>query len=138
MKKKIKKVWHQQKAFAFDVAPFETDLVVFINPTEEFMKKSLKDMMGKGYANFDEREIGEWDSSKTDKGRLIKVAGGFAILVKANKNQFREFVGVLTHEIVHAVQYILRQRRIGLSEETEEVHAYLTENLLVRILKELY
>lgn len=137
-KKKQKEKWYQQRTLIIDMNPFDTQLVVFIDPTEKYIKENLKEVMGKRYTEFDETEIGDWDNSKTHKGRMIKILAGFGILIKVDKNQFRDFVGVLTHEIVHVVQHCLRDRRIGLSEETEEIHAYFTEFLLTTTLKNIY
>lgn len=139
-KKKVikKKLWYTPKYLILEIYPFETDLVVFIDMKEADIKKALKEVMGKKYSEFDEKQLDDWDTSTTDRGRMINVLGGFAVMLKVDKNQFRNFVGLLVHELTHVVQYTLRNRRIGLSLETEEIHTYLLDNLTVRILKDLY
>lgn len=59
------------------------------------------------------------------------MAGGGSVIWVKNE----ESVGALVHEIVHASHYLLSERAIPLTEETEEVYAYLTEFLFNALTK---
>ncbi len=44
-------------------------------------------------------------------------------------------VGTLVHEITHAAHHLLKQRSVPLSEDTEEVYAYMIEFLFNNLTK---
>lgn len=135
-KRKKKEFWHKRH-FVLSADVFETDIAFFINMSEKEIAVALKKMAGDNYEKFDRDELERWDENAYH-GRMIPFLGGFIVLLKADKDSFRKFVGILVHEITHVVQYLLRNRRIPLSEDTEEVHAYLSEFLTRTALNKLY
>lgn len=144
MNKKLKKIkkkpdefWHKRK-FVLSADPFDTDVGFFINTTELEVKKHLKKISGEKYKEFDEKLLADWDNSKNNLGRMIPFSGGFIILLKADKHHFRKFVGTLVHEVIHAVHYMLRDRRIDLCEHTEEIYTYSVEHLTRTALFKIY
>lgn len=136
--RKVKKEFWHKRFFVLTADPFDTDVGIAINATEAEIKKWLKGVSKEKYGMFDEKELEDWDNSKTNLGRMIPMGGGFVLIIKADKKYFRKFVGTLTHEIIHAVHYMLRNRRVPLSEDTEEVYAYSIESLLRHALYEIY
>jgi len=73
-----------------------------------------------------------------EEGQMYMLEKVFAVRVKLFKDSHRQNLGTITHEITHIVQYILRERRIPLNVDTEEVYAYLTEDLLKKFLFKWY
>ncbi len=74
-----------------------------------------------------------WDeavASGITEGSMVQHGGGFVVFLKPNKNWIRMF-GCLVHELTHVTQYLLNDRRIPLTKETTEVHAYLVEHLVM-------
>lgn len=58
------------------------------------------------------------------------------ILVDSSLNKL-EFITTLVHEILHAVNFICQQKRIGTSQENDELIAYMQGYILEEILREL-
>lgn len=138
-KKKNKQInWWDKKFFVVDVDMFRVDIGFCINSSEKEAANWIKKMSGDQFKNFDLKELNNWDTDAQCLGRMIPFMGSFIILIKPHNMNFRDFVGTLTHECVHVAQYLLRNRRIPLSEDTEEVHAYLTEHLVTHALKKSY
>lgn len=128
--------WHK-KFFVVTADVFNTDIGFCINATEKEVDAWVKKMSGSKYADFEKSQLEDWDNSKENLGRMIQFGGGFVILIKEIKD-FRNFVAILTHEIVHVTHYLLRNRRTPLNEDTEEVYTYLTECLIRQALNKLY
>jgi hypothetical protein len=84
------------------------------------------------------RELSNWDENPYTGGLCIHHQGGITVTVRLNKGAFRKAVAILSHEMTHATQYILRQRRIPLNEDTEEIYAYLQDFLLRDALFQIY
>lgn len=134
-----KKKWTDSKFFIVHVDVYDTDLVFFVDKKEEEIKKNLKKISAENYVNFKESQLEDWDNSITTYGRMLDFAGGFVVVLKIPKGMgFREFVSIMVHEIVHVTHYLLRNRRIPLTEETEEAHTYLTEFITRQALNKLY
>lgn len=138
-KKATKKDWWRKQCFVVTVDMFCTDVGFCIGTTAKEAKAWVKKVSGTKYKNLDYEQFDSWESEEKNEGRMVPFCGGFIVLLKADKRtQFRKFVGLLTHEVTHVVQYLLRDRRVPLSEDTEEVHAYLTEFLVSEALGKLY
>ena len=71
-------------------------------------------------------------------GRMFILKQGYAVFLRFPKNSFRLNIALLSHEISHVVSFLLMDRRIKLSQDSDEVYAYLTEELTYKFLKELY
>jgi hypothetical protein len=138
MKKKPKKdYWHKQFFFV-TVDLFNADIGVCVNASEKEIKDWLKKVSGKNYDDFNEKELEGWDTSKTDQGRMIPFRGGEIIILKFEKNEFRKSLGVLFHEVSHAVYHLCNDRRTPLTDDTDEIYAYMNESVMVQILNKLY
>lgn len=138
MKKSIKKeYWHKQM-FVIYLDLFQIDIAVCINMSEMEIKRWLKKISGKNYADFNECLLDEWDISKTKKGSMISFLGGVIILLKFEKNNFRKSVSLLSHEISHAVFAIFTNKETPLIKDTDEIYAYTHEFIMLQILSKLY
>lgn len=134
-----KKKWTEKKTIVITIDMFKTDVVFFIGSTEKDIKKYLIKVAPNTYSDFNKEELSNWDNSEINEGRMIPFGGGFLVLLKPlSKKGFRYFVSVLTHEIIHVSHYLLREKRIPLTEETEEVYTYLADYLLLEVLNKLY
>ena len=137
--KKRRKFWHKQTHF-IDVTLFDVDVVVMVNMAEHEIlaelvrsgtRRKLMDALKSG------GELSGWDTGALH-GQMIELGDGFLVLLRLDKNQFRKSVGTIVHEMTHVTQYMLRQRRVPLSEKTEEVHAYLVDYLVRETLDRIY
>ena len=139
VKKKVRKeYWHKQ-AFLICADVFDTEAIFIINYSKKEAEKFLKKATGKNYKEFDWGQAeGYYEEGGHCLGCMCRLKGGFVVFVKAEKNRFRKFVSTLTHEVTHVVQYLLRDRRIPLIEDTEEVHSYLTEFFIRKALENCY
>ena len=134
---KKNKVWTDKSDFLVRVDMFKVDIVFICNCNEKKTKKALKRACGDNYSNFKKEQLEGWDDDD-HLGRMIPFRGGFIVLLKGTGGGFRTFISVMVHEITHVVQYLLRDRRVPLTEDTEEVHAYLTEYITREALLKLY
>lgn len=133
-----KRKWTDKKSFHMEVPLFKIDIVFMCNLTEIEIPVHLKKICGeKNFKNFKPKIIKGWDSI-TSEGRMLKFMGGNIVLVKNKNGNFREFLSILIHEITHVTHYILRDRRIPLNEDTEEIYCYLTEYITEQALIKLY
>ena len=134
---KKNKVWTDKSDFYVSVDMFKVDIVFVCNCNEKRAKKALKKACGSNYKDFKKKQLEGWDNDLS-LGRMIPFKGGFIVLLKGDGGGFRTFVSIMVHEITHVVQYLLRDRRVPLTEDTEEVHAYLTEYITREALLKLY
>lgn len=115
--------WHKQH-FTITVPIFGVNVGVFVNPTEAEIHKKMARW---SFAHTDEfkQSVAGWDARPSVVGRVFPFGGGFVMLLRFSKNNFRKDMGTLVHELTHIVHYILNFRHVKLTEETEEVYAYL-------------
>lgn len=139
---KKKKEYYRPQAFSVTLPEFSQEILVCINLNEKEIRKEVNKKVRKDR----EKEINElldfqlqgWDED-VNLGQMIEFdVGGYLILLKFEKDEFRKDVGSLVHEVTHVIQYYLRKRRVPLVVETEEIYASMTEYLVVEILKKLY
>ncbi len=137
-KKKKSKKWWDKKSFHVELPLFKVDVLFMCNLTEKEIPVHLKKFCGKkNFKSFKPKMIKGWDK-RTAQGRMIKFMGGHIILIKSTSGNFKEFVSIMVHEITHASHYLLRDRRVPLNEDTEEIYCYLTEYMTEQALIKLY
>lgn len=127
----MKKRWEKKQRFCIDVGVFNTEVMVFVNHSEReilaWAKKAVPDDI-----ETVKEEIENWDehvASRSEDGRMCRLAGSFFVLLKPYAN-LSSTVSSLVHELTHVTQYLLRRRRVPLTQDTEEVHAYLIDYLV--------
>lgn len=116
---------------------FRVDVAIAVNMTEREVERKIRKICGDVSiipAFLD--ELRGWDA-KAPLGRMCLLGGGFVVLLNSARKDDRVSIATLVHEMVHVAQYLLRKRRIPLSEDTEEVHAYLTEYLVHEAMRRL-
>jgi hypothetical protein len=137
MGKTVEIKWTDKKVFHVSVDMFSVDILFVCNAKEKRAKKFLKKMCGENYKRFPKESLEGWNDAVT-LGRMIAFSGGFVVLLKNKDGNFRNFVATAVHEITHVSHYLLRDRRIPLNEDTEEVYTYLTEYITREVLLKLY
>lgn len=135
--KDMKKQFWKKRFFIINVDVFGVDILVGINVTRKEVEKYIKKKAPKKYKIMGDSILENWDDD-LHQGQMIPIGGSYVILLKAHKDYFRKFIGVLTHEVTHATHYLLRERRIPLTEDSEEIYTYLNEYLVKEILYKLY
>lgn len=134
-----KKKFYDSRLFLINLPEFRVDILISINQTEkEIISKTKKIGMKDGQYKQLTREIDDWGELDTE-GRMVPfIDGGYMILLKLKKDRFRKSVGTIIHEVAHCIHYLLRDRRIPLNEDTEEIYTYLQEYLATEILNAIY
>lgn len=132
------KFWHK-KYFVLEIETFRLQVGICVNLSEAEIKVRLKGARADAYKQICE-ELDGWDKDRVHAGvgRMCVADGGYIVLVEFDKNDFRESVAVLVHELTHVAQYILRDRRVPLTEDSEEVYCYLVQHLTEASLRKLY
>lgn len=141
MKKKSKKQkdWDDKRHFVVHVDVYNVDIIFFIDKNENEIKKTLKKLSGIRYKNFNENHLDNWDKDIKNLGRMCSFMGGFVVMMKPKECKgFRMFTSTLVHELSHVTHYLLRDRGMELSNETEEAYTYLIEFLTREVLMKLY
>lgn len=137
--KKIKgNVLEKKKCFVVSVDVFEVDISFFINySTEEMLKESgkISTKLQKYLTEYIEKEEPDTDSIL---GRMYPLKSGYAVKLKFFKNSFRLNVALVAHEVSHLVSWILLDRCVPLSKDSDEVYAYLTEDIMKKFLFKWY
>lgn len=126
-----KKRWQQRQIFLINADIFKVDVVIAVDSTEadavKWMKKNahkrLHEQLAEKFKGWDE------DCKGDCEGRMFETGGGFFVFIRSNESWVKTF-GTLVHEMTHVTHYLLRNRRMPLSEDTEETYAYLIEYLM--------
>lgn len=143
-KKAKKKPVLKSRYFVLDADPFKTDVGVAVNLTgKELLTIIEKDKWQPRPAVMDRLKTisAEWDEAQAKgrtTGQMHHVMGGFMVFLKTDEDGFRETMGLLTHELTHVVQRLLRDRDTPLVGATEEVYAYMIDHLVVKALEQMY
>jgi hypothetical protein len=130
---------YRPRFFKIEADIFKVDVGVAVNLKQHDLMRKVRRLCSDEAMLQELREESEgWDSAKCGEGRMCKMGGGFIVLLRAEKIGFCTFSALIVHEMVHVTQYLLRDRRIPLVQDTEEIHAYLTEHLVEKALKRVY
>jgi len=135
-KMKKKKKWSDKQDFYISVDMFKVDIVFICNCNEKEVKERFKKASGDNFKHFKKGMTEGWDNIY-NTGRMFSFRGGFVVLLK-NEGNFRRFVANLVHEVTHVTHYLLRDRRIPLNDDTEEIYTYLVEYITEQALIKLY
>ena len=140
MSKKKEPVLEKKKFFIVNTSTFKTDICFFINYTEEEMiakaKQNNKPLYELFQKYFKDKEKNIDDSS--DQARMYPLERGYAVRLKFYKDSWRWNVSLASHEICHIVGWLLGKVRTPLCQDTDEVYAYLTEEITLKFLKGWY
>lgn len=134
-----KQFWHKQM-FCVNTDVWRVDVVVSINMSGKETYRKLRRWKIPAKSLIDAKKMcDEWDNDEDSiDGRMYKLSGGFLVFLNMPRTKFRQAVGTLVHEMTHVTHYLLRDRRIPLSEDTEEAHTYLVQYLTTEALKRMY
>lgn len=127
------------RAFVVTVPIFNVDVAVLVNMTgAQALKHARRCYNARALADF-ERNLDQetWDLDGT-RGRAMGVANGFAVLLHVGGDNFAYDTSIVVHECSHVTQWLLRNRDIPLTEETEEVYCYLLDYIVKRVIERLW
>lgn len=111
---------------SYKVFPF--DVLVTWNTTDEEVKKYLKRKYGIELSDEDSKLLSFED---TGRGRSMMLDTNQTIIRFKNKPD----MGVIAHEVNHAVFFLMDRVNIKHSFDCDEIWAYLTEYLVNEIVK---
>lgn len=132
-----KKELHDKKHFFVVCDTFQLDIAIFVNHSEQEIIKKMSRF--KGVKEFLTKYYNDTkDNDTSTQGYMVELPTGFILSFNFKKDSFRKNCGIIVHEVTHLVQYTLRNRRIPLNEDTEEIYAYMTEEIVKKILLKLY
>lgn len=141
-KRKKKKQFWMPQLFLLNVDLYNVDVIIAVGLTGKEVYKRIKARRAKPNVLKRTKDACDaWDKSSTSgaaDGFMVQIDGLYLIFIKPYKEKFRKTIGILVHELTHATHYILRERRIGLSRNTEEAHTYLVQYLVTAALREMY
>lgn len=140
-KKAKRKSWKDKKFFHIHVPVWNLDVCVSVayNGKETYEKLQKITEVKKDILDDIKVLLYEYDTEGEEvKGRMFSLSGGYIVCIRPYKDDFRRTIALIVHEMTHVSHYILRDRRIPLSEDTEEAYAYLVEFLVKETLNKLY
>lgn len=131
----MKKKLEQKKYIHVSIDTFRVDIAVFVNHTfEEAVTYSKRTKKLHRLAEYLEECDSENILEGANEGIMYPLKQGYAVFLRLEKDNYRKNIGLISHEVSHLVSFILLDRRIPLSKETDEVYAYLTEEIMLKIL----
>lgn len=71
----------------------------------------------------------------TTNGGVTFSDGAFTIIALGSQETVADYLNTLTHEIFHAVFYILEHRGLKLTVDSQEAYAYLSGYIMEQIIK---
>lgn len=130
---KRRRGFRDKQAFIIHCGTFDVDVGVCVNMNAaEIMAWVDKEADGNqsvGAIEEFQEELKGW-GKPSDHGQMLILGSAFVVALNTKRDRQDKALGALVHEMVHVTQYLLRRRRVPLSEDTEEVHAYLTDFLV--------
>jgi len=125
-----------KKFFCISIDTFVVEVAFFINyPLAEAIKETGKKKKYHTLSEYlTEHQDHEWANEKGVDARMYPLTKGYAVFLRFYKNSHRHNVAILSHEVSHLVSWILLDRRILLSKDSDEVYAYLTEEITKKFL----
>lgn len=131
----------KKKLFAITADPYNQDCIVGINCEFSDIEKHIKKYNTAGakaiIKHIDENRKG-YDDKDIGLGCLYKeFPKGFAMIINV-QDTWIDTTKIVVHECFHLTSYIMRRVGMPLTEESEEAYTYLQEELVRKILVEIY
>lgn len=109
---------------------FNADFLLVVCDWDVFLE-STKNKITKEKFEILEKQVKEHGKDDWCLATQFGMTGGGSV-IWANPHAI---IGTLVHEVTHAAHWLLKQRSVPLSEDTEEVYAYLQEFLFNELVK---
>jgi hypothetical protein len=135
---------HDKQFIILDVDPFDVNVGIAVNMTEKEILSEIRktgcpeDLITKMMDPTSPATLADYDKDIQYKGRMAQLGGGFIVALRLRRNEFRKNLSILVHELTHVSHYLLRDRRIPLTVDTEEVYTYLLEDMMYKAMMRLY
>ena len=125
-----------KKQFCISIDTFCVDIQFFINYSGpdilNYCKKKNKPL----FELIKDLDFDSYNDLAVE-AMMYPLKRGYMVMLKFYKDSFRMNLSNAMHEISHLVSWILLDRRIKLSKNTDEVYAYLTEEIVRKFLLKL-
>lgn len=109
---------------------FDADFITFRCPWDYFLQEAKKAISGADFKKLEEM-VKKHGNRKSTRATQFPMDGGGSVIWLHPEAK----LGTLVHEIVHASHHLLKCREVPLSEDTEEVYAYLQQFLVETLTK---
>ena len=136
-----KSLWGKKKVFIIETPPYRYHCVVVLNGQFEDSIPVLKKHFASSVIEYIGSHPELYDDDYTicsGSGRLYTSIPGVYVMLISHEHDWRDSVGVISHETVHLASCVLRNAGIEHTEHTEEAYTYLQQKLLTTILYKMY
>lgn len=134
---------YKKKVFWISLDPYCQECIVIVNgklqDLIDLLKKQKTENARKNIAFLEEdkEELAEDIESDTAIGHILhQMPHGYAIFIK--QRGWSQTVGIVAHETLHLVFYILTRAGLLLGERSQEAYTYLQEKAIRDILSGIY
>ena len=114
--------------FTLRADPYQTDIVFCIEATQKEIEAYMV-RVKKVTPSFVTALRDALDMKPMTSGRTVEFDNGVMLIYLRDKVVSARTMGLLVHEVHHAVNYILRRVGMEPSEHTEEAYAYLNQHI---------
>ena len=120
-----------KKHFKIDYGTYPFDCLIYIGHSDEEVIKHFE----RNYYNLsdEEKEVLEMRGH----GRAGEIKGGYFLRLEDLDIKNPNSLALMSHEIFHLVDFLLRRIGMTLSEDSDEAYAYLIQYLTEQILKKI-
>ena len=109
---------------------YSTDVIFIYNMDNKKIKKKLKEIIKKEY--HEKLKTLKLSSTSTTQGSFI--SNDPIKIIKINKAEtLKDFLAILSHEVLHSVFHIMRNVSIGYTNKSEEAFTYLMGHITKEI-----
>jgi len=122
------------KSFIIPLHVFPFDIFVSIGQTDAQFKNRLKRY---NICKLEDELEGFYNLPGNCQGKTSTLSNGSTVLRLSKIPKTPDDFGIITHEIFHAVDGVMKQIGVGLSDTSEEVYAYLTGYITTQIYKRI-
>jgi cell division inhibitor SulA len=122
--------------FRIKASPYQFVIFFVMGETPRQAKRWLRSF-GIPPHEIDEME-GHASSSGVQAAVFYGLSGGDVVLWMQKKPDTARWTALLAHELHHAVSYIMRIVGIPPTQDTEEAHAYLLQDLMQQVLTRVW
>ncbi len=133
------KAYWKKHFFIITAHPFRCEIAVAINMTGPEVYRQVKKVTTDAATRKDALGVlVQWEKDTTTgnaQGAFAHMGKGYIALLSLKKGKWVTALGTIVHEMTHVTQWVLRERRVPLTEDTEEVHAYLVEDLVQQVVR---
>ena len=123
-----------KKYFKISCETFATDVACFINFSMDEAIQYCEKKKLTALAEMLKKQDKQGLDDLALLARMYPLDRGYAVFLNFKKNEHRRNISIFAHELSHVVSWMLMDRRIPLTKDSDEVYAYATEELMKKFL----